>query len=71
MPRVVEKAQTRGRKIRRALHRRDGLLATGDIRATQQLVGHEDIATTANIYVAPNEASLERKLRDVYEGADN
>ena len=32
-------------------------LATGDIRATQQLLGHEDIGTTANIYVQPNEAS--------------
>jgi site-specific recombinase XerC len=48
-------------------------LATGDIRATQQLLGHEDIGTTANISVQPNEASLERKLSGVYEGggADN
>ena len=45
-------------------------LATGDIRATQQLLGHEDIATTANIYVQPNEASLERKLSDVYGNGD-
>ena len=45
-------------------------LATGDIRATQQLLGHEDIGTTANIYVQPNEASLERKLAEIYEAGD-
>jgi integrase len=42
----------------------------GDIRATQQLLGHEDIGTTANIYVQPNEASLERKLSEAYEKDD-
>jgi site-specific recombinase XerC len=42
-------------------------LATGDIRATQQLLGHEDISTTADVYVRPGDASLELKLRDVYE----
>jgi site-specific recombinase XerC len=47
-------------------------LATGDIRATQQLLGHEDVSTTtANIYVLPNDATLERKLAAVYEAADN
>jgi site-specific recombinase XerC len=40
------------------------------IRATQQLLGHEDIGTTANIYVQPNEASLERKLAEIYESGD-
>ena len=45
-------------------------LATGDIRATQQLLGHEDIGTTANINVQPNEASLERKLAEIYESGD-
>ena len=39
------------------------------IRATQ-LLGHEDIGTTANIYVQPNEASLERKLAEIYESGD-
>ncbi|MDQ3859469.1 MAG: hypothetical protein M3327_13675 [Actinomycetota bacterium] len=38
---------------------------------SQQTPRARDVATTANIYVKPNEASLERKLRDVYEGADN
>jgi site-specific recombinase XerC len=42
-------------------------LATGDVRATQQLLGHEDIATNADIYVRPGDASLEGKLRAVYE----
>ena len=45
-------------------------LATGDIRATQQLLVHEDIGTTADIYVQPNEASLERKLAEIYESGD-
>jgi site-specific recombinase XerC len=44
-------------------------LATGDIRATQQLLGHEDISTTADVYVRSGDASLEEKLRTVYESA--
>jgi integrase len=66
---VVEKGQTSGRKMHSA-HYTAGTelyLATGDIRATQQLLGHEDIATTADIYVRPGDASLEAKLRAVYE----
>ena len=53
----------------RPLHGWDGVLprATGDIRATQQLLGHEDIATTADIYVRPGDASLDTKLHPVYE----
>jgi hypothetical protein len=48
-------------------------LARGDIRTTQQLLGREDIGTTADIYVQPNEASLERKRAEVCEsgGADD
>jgi site-specific recombinase XerC len=45
-------------------------VATGDIQATQQLLQHEDIGATANIYVQPNEASLERKLAEIYEAGD-
>jgi integrase len=70
---VVEKGQTSGRKMHSARYTAgtEFYLATGDIRATQQLLGHEDIATTADIYVRPGDASLEAKLRAVYEpGAD-
>jgi len=74
---VVAPGQTSGMKMHAARYTAgtEFYLATGDIRATQQLLGHEDIGTTANIYVQPNEASLERKLSEVYgdlsTGADN
>jgi integrase/recombinase XerC len=41
-------------------------LATGDIYATQQLLGHDDVSTTANIYVQGSPADLEDKLRKVW-----
>ena len=41
-------------------------LATGDIYATQQLLGHADVSTTANIYVQGSSADLEAKLRKVW-----
>src|SRR5579875_368054 len=69
---VVEPGQTKGMKMHAARYTAgtEFYLATGDIRATQQLLGHEDIGTTANIYVQPNEASLERKLAEIYEAGD-
>jgi len=41
-------------------------LATGDIFATQQLLGHSDVGTTANIYVQGSGAGLEEKLKKVH-----
>lgn len=41
-------------------------LGTGDIYATQKLLGHADVSTTANIYVQGSEAGLEAKLRQVW-----
>jgi integrase len=41
-------------------------LATGDMYATQQLLGHADVSTTANIYVQGSPADLERKLDKVW-----
>ena len=41
-------------------------LATGDIYATQQLLGHADVSTTANIYVQGSPADLEQKLDRVW-----
>ena len=41
-------------------------LATGDIYATQQLLGHADVSTTANVYVQGSPADLEAKLGKVY-----
>ena len=72
---VVDEGTTHGKKMHGARYTSgtEFYLATGDIYATQQLLGHEDIGTTANIYVQPNEASLERKLAEIYESgtADN
>ena len=69
---AVDPGQTKGMKMHAARYTAgtEFYLATGDIRATQQLLGHEDIGTTANIYVQPNEASLERKLAEIYESGD-
>jgi integrase len=66
---VVPSGATSGRKMHSARYTAgtEFYLATGDIRATQQLLGHEDIATTADIYVRPGDASLETKARQVYE----
>ncbi|MBA2536835.1 MAG: hypothetical protein H0V20_05285 [Actinobacteria bacterium] len=41
-------------------------LPTGDIYATQQLLGHANVATTANIYVQGSPADLEDKLEKVW-----
>jgi integrase len=41
-------------------------LATGDIYATQQLLGHADVSTTANISDQGSPADLERKLDQVW-----
>jgi len=51
---------------RRPLHIGTEYLATGDIYATQQLLGHADVSTTANIYVQGSPADLEAKLRKVW-----
>ncbi len=40
--------------------------SSGDIYATQQLPGHADVSTTANIYVQSSPADLERKLDQVW-----
>jgi integrase len=37
-------------------------LATGDLYATQQLLGHDDVSTTANIYVQGSPADLQERL---------
>src|SRR5579864_1672693 len=39
----------------------DGVLVSADIYATQQLLGHADVSTTANIYVQGSPADLEEK----------
>lgn len=48
---IVPEGEMRGRKMHGARYTAgtEFYLATGDIRATQQLLGHEDVATTANI----------------------
>jgi integrase len=65
---VVEEGTTRGKNKRGARYTSgtEFYLATGDIYATQQLLGHSDVSTTANIYVQGSPADLEDKLREVW-----
>ena len=65
---VVEGGTKSGRKMHGARYTAgtEFYLATGDIYATQQLLGHADVSTTANIYVQGSPADLEEKLRKVW-----
>ncbi|MGH3053155.1 MAG: tyrosine-type recombinase/integrase, partial [Gaiellaceae bacterium] len=65
---VVDEGTTHGKKMHGARNTSctEFYLATGDIYATQQLLGHADVATTANIYVQGSPADLEDKLRKVW-----
>jgi integrase len=65
---VVAEGITSGRKMHGARYTAgtEFYLATGDIYATQQLLGHADVSTTANIYVQGSPADLERKLDQVW-----
>jgi integrase/recombinase XerC len=65
---VVPEGTTSGRKMHGSRYTAgtEFYLATGDIYATQQLLGHADVSTTANIYVQGSEADLEAKLRKVW-----
>jgi integrase len=65
---VVEAGTTHSKKMHAARYTSgtEFYLATGDIYATQQLLGHADVSTTANIYVQGSPADLEAKLRKVW-----
>jgi integrase/recombinase XerC len=65
---VVDEGTTHGKKMHGARYTSgtEFYLATGDIYATQQLLGHADVSTTANIYVQGSPADLEEKLRKVW-----
>jgi integrase len=65
---VVTEGTTSGKKMHGARYTAgtEFYLATGDIYATQQLLGHADVSTTANIYVQCSPADLEEKLGKVY-----
>jgi len=65
---LVTKGTTRGRKMHGARYTAgtEFYLATGDIYATQQLLGHADVSTTANIYVQGSPADLGHKLDQVW-----
>jgi integrase/recombinase XerD len=65
---VVDPGTTHGKKMHGARYTSgtEFYLATGDIYATQQLLGHADVSTTANIYVQGSPADLEAKLRKVW-----
>ena len=65
---VVDEGTTHGKKMHGARYTSgtEFYLATGDIYATQQLLGHADVSTTANIYVQGSPADLEAKLHKVW-----
>ena len=65
---VVPEGTTSGKKMHGARYTAgtEFYLATGDIYATQQLLGHADVSTTANIYVQGSPADLEQKLDKVW-----
>jgi integrase len=65
---VVGEGATSGRRMHgtRYAAGTEFYLATGDIYATQQLLGHADVSTTANICVQGLPADLERKLDQVW-----
>jgi integrase len=60
---VVDEGTTSGRKMHgvRYTSGTEFYLATGDIYATQQLLGHADVSTTANIYVQGSPAEKWRR----------
>jgi integrase/recombinase XerD len=62
---LVGKGVSSGKKMHSARYTAgtEFYLATGDIYATQKLLGHVDVGTTANIYVQESDADLEEKLR--------
>jgi integrase/recombinase XerC len=66
---IVVEGTTSGRKMHGARYTAgtEFYLATGDIYATQQLLGHADVSTTANIYVQGSPADLEAKLEKVWK----
>jgi integrase len=68
MHQAARSARTRGKKMHgaRCTSGTELYLATGDISATKQLLGHADVSTTANIYVQGSPADLEDKLREVW-----
>jgi integrase/recombinase XerC len=65
---AVVEGTTSGKKMHGARYTAgtEFYLATGDIYATQQLLGHADVSTTANIYVQGSPADLEQKLDKVW-----
>jgi integrase len=65
---VVDEGTTHGKKMHGARYTSGTkfYLATGDVYATQQLLGHAAAGTTANIYVQGSPADLEEKLRKVW-----
>lgn len=68
---VVTAGATRGKKMHGARYTAgtEFYLATGDIYATQQLRGHSDVSTTANIYVQGSPADLTWKRSCERSGA--
>ncbi len=72
---IVPEGVTSGERMHKARHSAGQRLLdhTGNLKAVQQLLGHESIATTGDIYVGWDEEQLAASLRDALrreEGAE-
>jgi integrase/recombinase XerC len=66
---IVPEGVTRGEKMHKARHSAGQRLLdhTGNLKAVQQLLGHQSISTTGDIYVGWDEAALAASLESVRE----
>jgi integrase len=67
---VVAKGQTRGERMHKARHTAGQRVldhTRGNLKATQKLLGHSSISTTADIYVDWDIDQLAETLREMLE----
>lgn len=65
---IVATGTTRGERMHKARHSAGQRLLdhTGNLKAVQQLLGHESIATTADVYVGWDEQQLAQSLAETF-----
>jgi site-specific recombinase XerC len=70
---IVPEGVTAGEKMHKARHSAGQRLLdhTGNLKAVQQLLGHQSIQTTGDIYVGWDEAALAASLESVREAEED
>ena len=70
---IVPEGTTRGEKLHKARHTAGQRLldGTGNLKAVQQLLGHESISTTGDIYVGWDEDALAASLLSAFKREDD